>query len=155
MEILLLHPILWNAIFFYSLISLKFIVFSSFIYPNYILYFENAPIPDTMPIFGGLVWGTMKEKPSEKAKIEFDREIRSAIYNQQYVGVVMTNDKIVIRLYIVSVSGNGNISSSELTVVNWTTANKTTRNITRNLCIAGTFIRATWIITITTTAILK
>ena len=36
---------------------------------------------------------SMKEKPSEKAKIEFDREIRSAIYNQQYVGVVMTNDE--------------------------------------------------------------
>ena len=33
--------------------------------PNYILYFENAPIPDTLPIFGGLVWGTMKEKPSD------------------------------------------------------------------------------------------
>ena len=32
--------------------------------PNYILYFENTPIPDTLPIFGGLVWGTMKEKPS-------------------------------------------------------------------------------------------
>ena len=31
--------------------------------PNYILYFENAPIPDTLPIFGGLVWGSMKEKP--------------------------------------------------------------------------------------------
>ena len=33
--------------------------------PNYILYFENSPIPDTLPIFGGLVWGTMKEKPSD------------------------------------------------------------------------------------------
>ena len=33
--------------------------------PNYILYFENTPIPDTLPIFGGLVWGTMKEKPSD------------------------------------------------------------------------------------------
>ena len=33
--------------------------------PNYILYFENTPMPDTLPIFGGLVWGTMKEKPSD------------------------------------------------------------------------------------------
>ena len=33
--------------------------------PNYILYFENTPVPDTLPIFGGLVWGTMKEKPSD------------------------------------------------------------------------------------------
>ena len=33
--------------------------------PNYILFFENTPIPDTLPIFGGLVWGTMKEKPSD------------------------------------------------------------------------------------------
>ena len=36
---------------------------------------------------------SMKEKPSEKTKIEFDREIRSAVYNRQYVGVVMTNDE--------------------------------------------------------------
>ena len=33
--------------------------------PNYILYFENTPIPDTLPIMGGLVWGTMKEKPGD------------------------------------------------------------------------------------------
>jgi len=33
--------------------------------PNYILYFENTPIPDTLPILGGLVWGTMKEKPGD------------------------------------------------------------------------------------------
>lgn len=34
---------------------------------------------------------SMKEKPSEKAKIEFDEEIRSVVYNQQYVGVVKIN----------------------------------------------------------------
>jgi len=34
---------------------------------------------------------SMKEKPSEKAKIEFDREVKSVIYNEQYVGVIMDN----------------------------------------------------------------
>ncbi|MBR1598348.1 MAG: hypothetical protein IJ661_05440 [Lachnospiraceae bacterium] len=37
---------------------------------------------------------SMKEKPSEKAKIEFDQEVRSVIYNQQYVGVVMVNNEV-------------------------------------------------------------
>ena len=31
--------------------------------PDYILFFENTPIPDTLPICGGLTWGTMTEKP--------------------------------------------------------------------------------------------
>ena len=31
--------------------------------PNYILYFENTPVPDTLPIFGGLFLGKMSEKP--------------------------------------------------------------------------------------------
>ena len=37
----------------------------------------------------------MKEKPSEKAKIEFDREIKSVIFNQQYDEVIMENDEDV------------------------------------------------------------
>ena len=31
--------------------------------PNYILFFENTPFPDTMPFFGGITWGSMSEKP--------------------------------------------------------------------------------------------
>ena len=31
--------------------------------PNYILFFENTPVPDTLPIFGGLFLGSMSEKP--------------------------------------------------------------------------------------------
>ena len=31
--------------------------------PNYILFFENTPFPDTIPLFGGLFWGSMAEKP--------------------------------------------------------------------------------------------
>ena len=36
---------------------------------------------------------SMKEKPSEKAKIEFEQEVKSVVYNQQYVGVVMVNSE--------------------------------------------------------------
>ncbi len=36
----------------------------------------------------------MKEKPSEKARIEFEQEVKSVIYNKQYVGVVMVNNEI-------------------------------------------------------------
>ena len=36
--------------------------------PDYILYFENTPFPDTLPIFGGLIWGSMKEKPADDDK---------------------------------------------------------------------------------------
>ena len=32
--------------------------------PNYILFFENTPVPDTLPIFGGLFLGSMSEKPA-------------------------------------------------------------------------------------------
>ena len=37
---------------------------------------------------------SMKEKPSEKARIEFEQEVKSVIYNKQYVGVVMVNNEI-------------------------------------------------------------
>ena len=36
---------------------------------------------------------SMKEKPSEKAKIEFEQEVKSVIFNQQYVGVVLDNNE--------------------------------------------------------------
>ena len=32
--------------------------------PNYILFFENTPVPDTLPIFGGIFLGSMSEKPA-------------------------------------------------------------------------------------------
>jgi endoglycosylceramidase len=32
--------------------------------PNYILFFENTPVPDILPIFGGLFLGSMDEKPA-------------------------------------------------------------------------------------------
>ena len=32
--------------------------------PDYILFFENTPVPDTLPIFGGLFLGKMSEKPA-------------------------------------------------------------------------------------------
>lgn len=35
---------------------------------------------------------SMKEKPSEKAKIAFETEIRSVIYNEDYIGVVVPNE---------------------------------------------------------------
>lgn len=36
--------------------------------PNYILFFENTPFPDTIPLFGGLAWGGMSEKPGDDDK---------------------------------------------------------------------------------------
>ena len=36
--------------------------------PDYILFFENTPFPDTIPLFGGLTWGGMKEKPADDDK---------------------------------------------------------------------------------------
>lgn len=38
---------------------------------------------------------SMKEKPSEKARIEFEKEVRSVVYNQQYIGVIVPNDEEV------------------------------------------------------------
>ena len=32
--------------------------------PNYILFFENTPVPDILPVFGGLFLGSMDEKPA-------------------------------------------------------------------------------------------
>ena len=36
---------------------------------------------------------SMKEKPSEKATVKFDHEIKSIFYNSDYVGVVYANDE--------------------------------------------------------------
>lgn len=36
---------------------------------------------------------SMREKPSEKAKIIFDKEVQSVVYNSDYIGVVVPNNK--------------------------------------------------------------
>lgn len=36
---------------------------------------------------------SMREKPSEKAKIIFEQEVKSVVYNQEYVGVIVSNDE--------------------------------------------------------------
>ena len=36
---------------------------------------------------------SMREKPSEKAKIVFDEEVRSVVYNSDYIGIVIYNNK--------------------------------------------------------------
>lgn len=49
---------------------------------------------------------SMREKPSEKAKIAFEQEVRSVIYNKDYIGVVLPNEneekdnaRYVLELY--------------------------------------------------------
>lgn len=37
----------------------------------------------------------MKEKPSEKATIEFEQEVQSVVFNSEYIGVVLENDETV------------------------------------------------------------
>ncbi len=51
---------------------------------------------DTVCAFGDnkFVIYSMKEKPSEKAVIEFDKEIRSVFNSSEYIGVVYENDDI-------------------------------------------------------------
>lgn len=43
---------------------------------------------------------SMKEKPSEKAKIVFDKEVRSVVYNSEYIGVVIPNSKTEEASYV-------------------------------------------------------
>lgn len=51
---------------------------------------------------------SMKEKPSEKTKIVFDKEVSSIVYNSDYIGVVIPNSKTeekapyVLELYNIS-----------------------------------------------------
>ncbi len=51
---------------------------------------------DTVCAFGDnqFIIYSMKEKPSEKAVIEFDKEIRSVFSGKEYIGVVYENDDI-------------------------------------------------------------
>lgn len=63
---------------------------------------ENTVIPkvefldnNTVCAFGDnqIIIYSMKEKPSEKAIIAFEEEIRSVIYNSNYIGVVVPSEK--------------------------------------------------------------
>ncbi|MDE5863334.1 MAG: hypothetical protein K2H34_03195 [Lachnospiraceae bacterium] len=73
---------------------------------------ENTVIPkvefldnNTVCAFGDnqIIIYSMKEKPSEKAVIAFEEEIRSIIYNSDYIGVVVPGDKedvpYILELY--------------------------------------------------------
>ena len=62
--------------------------------------FDNEVVPkvefidnDTVVAFGTSTVSiySMKEKPSEKAKLTFDEEIRSIFYSTEYIGVVQNN----------------------------------------------------------------
>lgn len=62
---------------------------------------ENTVVPkvnfldnNTVCAFGDnqIIIYNMREKSTEKAKIEFDKEIRSVFFDQNYIGVVVPND---------------------------------------------------------------
>ena len=62
---------------------------------------ENTIVPrvafldnNTICAFGDnqFILYSMRQKPSEKAKILFDKEVKSVVYNQSYVGVVIPNE---------------------------------------------------------------
>ncbi len=66
--------------------------------------FDDTIIPkvefldnNTICAFGDnqLILYSMREKPSEKAVISLKKEIQSVIYNEKYVGVVLSNDEEV------------------------------------------------------------
>lgn len=50
---------------------------------------------NTISAFGDnqIIIYSMKEKPSEKSKIELEQEAKSVVYNQAYVGVIVQNDE--------------------------------------------------------------
>lgn len=61
---------------------------------------------DTICAFGDnqITTFSMKEKPSEKSKIELEKEVASIFYNQSYVGIVTGNtDKQANALYSIHV----------------------------------------------------
>lgn len=64
--------------------------------------FEDTIIPkveflnnNTICAFGDnqFIIYSMREKPSEKAKISFKEELRSVVYNSDYIGVVVSNNE--------------------------------------------------------------
>lgn len=50
---------------------------------------------NTIAAFGDnqIIIYSMKEKPSEKAKIAFEEEVQSVVYNSDYIGVVIPNNE--------------------------------------------------------------
>lgn len=71
---------------------------------------------DTVAAFGTntITVYSMKEKPSEKAKLEFDREIRSVFYSSEYIGVIQDAQDQENHLYIMKVYDmHGNLEFEE------------------------------------------
>ena len=52
---------------------------------------------DTICAFGDtqFIIYAMKEKPSEKARISFEQEVQSVVFNNEYIGVVLENEETV------------------------------------------------------------
>lgn len=72
---------------------------------------ENEVVPkvefidnDTIVAFGTRTVSiySMREKPSEKAKLTFDTEIRSIFYSSDYIGVIQNNEESSEHLYKMS-----------------------------------------------------
>lgn len=71
---------------------------------------------DTVAAFGTntITVYSMKEKPSEKAKLEFDQEIRSVFYSSEYIGVIQDAQDKENHLYIMKVYDmHGNLEFEE------------------------------------------
>jgi len=71
---------------------------------------------DTVAAFGTntITVYSMKEKPSEKAKLEFDQEIRSVFYSSEYIGVIQDAQDQENHLYIMKVYDmHGNLEFEE------------------------------------------
>lgn len=67
---------------------------------------------DTVVAFGTKTISvySMKEKPSEKAKLKFEKEIRSVFYNHKYIGVVQNvddeNSEHMYKIKVYDLRGN-------------------------------------------------
>ena len=71
---------------------------------------------DTVVAFGTKTISvySMKEKPSEKAKLEFEQEIRSVFYSSEYFGIVQELSGDTEHLYVMKVYDmNGNLEFQE------------------------------------------
>ncbi len=71
---------------------------------------------DTVAAFGTktITIYSMKEKPSEKAKLKFDKEIRSVFYSSEYIGVIQDVEDQEEHLYIMKVYDmHGNLEFEE------------------------------------------
>ena len=71
---------------------------------------------DTVAAFGTqtITIYSMKEKPSEKAKLEFEQEIRSVFYSSEYIGVIQEAPDQEKHLYVMKVYDmHGNLEFEE------------------------------------------